>query len=101
MDAWKKGDLDSVWKLMSARLKRGNDNSIGKFKAFTQNQGFAPSGYKIGRVEVAEKTARVRATILFQDSRGRAIGEEREECQFIFSGNQWYFDDCKPSGVDK
>lgn len=101
MDAWEKGDVGSVWGLMSPRLKHGNDNSIEKFERFTKQQGFAPSRYEIGQVIVANKTAQVKTTILFSDSHGHKIGEEREECQFILNGNQWYFDDCKPSSTDK
>ena len=96
MEAWENNDIETVWNMMSPRLKKGNDSSIIKFKSYVVQQGFRPSGYRIIKISIDSKKATVETEIQFSDFNGTKIGSEQEKCGFVLNEDTWYFDDCKP-----
>jgi len=96
MAAWERQDVNTVWSLMSPRLKQGNDNNINAFKQSIVSAGFHPAAHKVRSVTVKKGEAIVVADMVFADSTGRSVGSETERCQFVNPDGEWLFDDCQP-----
>ncbi|TIX39213.1 MAG: hypothetical protein E5W81_05155 [Mesorhizobium sp.] len=90
--AWKSRDIKRVWKLMSPKLRKGNENSIEKFNAFVKSNGFYPSNFSIRRVVLNGNEASITADVTYSDFSGKKMGTDLEESIFVLIGGNWYFD---------
>jgi hypothetical protein len=96
MQCHKQQDYKCVWRLLSRRLKEGNDNDqIGAEKYF-RDQGFHPSDFLLEKIEEAESTALVTVKVTYiENTTGQRLGSSIEEWSFVKEKDAWFFDTYK------
>lgn len=96
--AWKNNDTATVWRLMSSRLKNGNNNDKAYFEKFVTDHGFRPVGYQVISVNREGDAVEIEANVEYSGRSNENLGGERQVCRMILETGSWRFDDCTLPG---
>lgn len=93
--SWAAQQFGDVWRMMSPRLRDGNENDQSKFERFVRDSGMMVSQIQPQEIRIAGDRATVRAIVTYRSASGEELGEQIEESQWVLSGGEWLFDDYR------
>ena len=92
---WASQRYDEVWKLMSQRLRDGNNNDESSFAKMAQGSGATLVRLDIRQIQIAGDGATVRAVATFHSASDARTRQEVQEQHWIKAGGKWLFDDYR------
>jgi hypothetical protein len=91
---WQVQDEDSVWNLLSPRLRTRQSNDLPRFKEAIRKTGETLTQLDAQDIQISDSNAVVRAQVTFHALAG-GTRKETEEQYWVKQSGEWRFDGCK------
>jgi hypothetical protein len=92
----KQQDYKCVWRLLSKKVRDGNDNDQAGYEKYVKDHGFHPSISLVEKATESDGAAMLTVSVTYvENATEKRYGGAVEEWNFVRENNTWLFDGSK------